>query len=81
MEFFWVILTLLPFLVLIPGAWALAVWAARERDSQSKLVEKLTTREKDSLGIGESEARAQRADQRKSPAASAGLKVSGTTLT
>jgi len=40
--------------VLLPGAWALAVWAAREDDSQSKLVEKLTTREKDSLGIGES---------------------------
>ena len=53
MEFFWVILTLLPFLVLIPGAWALAVWAARERDSQSKLIEKLTTHEKDPLGTSE----------------------------
>jgi hypothetical protein len=50
---FWlIILTIIPFLVLIPGAWALVVWAAREPDSQSKLVEKLTTHEKDSLGIG-----------------------------
>jgi hypothetical protein len=45
---FWsIILTLIPFLVLIPGAWALAVWAARQRDSQSKLVEKLTARKKE----------------------------------
>ena len=36
------ILMLVPFLVLIPGAWALAVWAARQRDAQSKLVERLT---------------------------------------
>jgi hypothetical protein len=42
-SFWFIIFTLIPFLVLIPGAWALAVWAARERDSQSKLVEKLTT--------------------------------------
>jgi hypothetical protein len=50
---FWFILTLIPFLVLISGAWALAVWAARQRDSQSELVEKLTTREEGSLGRGE----------------------------
>ena len=47
------ILTVIPFLVLIPGAWALAVWASRERDAQSKLVEKLTTREKDLARTGE----------------------------
>jgi hypothetical protein len=44
---FGVIVTLIPLLVLIPGAWALAVWAARQRDAQSKLVEKLTRREKE----------------------------------
>ena len=42
------ILTLIPFLVLIPGAWALAVWASKQRDSQSKLVDKLTARKEDS---------------------------------
>ncbi|HUJ38248.1 MAG TPA: hypothetical protein VLW88_11290 [Hyphomicrobium sp.] len=41
------ILTLIPFLVLIPGAWALAVWASKQRDSQSKLVDKLTARKKE----------------------------------
>ena len=81
MEFFWVILTLLPFLVLIPGAWALAVWAAREDDSQSKLVEKLTTREKDSLGIGESGLERSAPTKEKAPRPLPGLKVSGTTLT
>lgn len=40
-------LTLVPFLVLIPGAWALAVWASKQRDSQSKLVDKLTGRKKE----------------------------------
>jgi hypothetical protein len=41
------ILTLIPFLVLIPGAWALAGWASKQRDSQSKLVDKLTGRKKE----------------------------------
>jgi len=46
-SFWFIILTLIPFLVLIPGAWALAVWASKQRDSQSKLVEKLTARKKE----------------------------------
>jgi hypothetical protein len=43
---FWFILTLIPCLLLVVGACALVVWAIKQRDSQSKLVEKLTVREK-----------------------------------
>ncbi len=37
------LLTLIPFLVLVPGAWALAVWASKQRDAQSDIIERLTT--------------------------------------
>jgi hypothetical protein len=33
--------------VLIPGAWALAVWASKQRDAQSKVIEKLTNKKKE----------------------------------
>ena len=36
------LLTLIPFLVLIPGAWFLAMWASKQRDAQSDLIERLT---------------------------------------
>jgi len=42
-----IILTLVPFLVLIPGAWALAVWASKQRDAQSKVIEELTNKKKE----------------------------------
>ncbi len=38
----WFILAVIPFLVLIPGAAALAVWAARQHDEQLDLIERLT---------------------------------------
>ena len=38
----WFILAVIPFLVLIPGAVALAVWASKQRDAQSDLIERLT---------------------------------------
>jgi hypothetical protein len=47
---FWFILTLIPCLLLIVGAWALVVWAVRQPDTQSKLVEQLTTHKKDCPG-------------------------------
>jgi hypothetical protein len=45
---FWSILTLAPSLLLVAGGCALAVWAARLRDPQSELVEKLTAVERKS---------------------------------
>ena len=41
---FWFILTLIPCLLLVVGACALVVWAAKQGDSQSKLVDRLTAR-------------------------------------
>jgi hypothetical protein len=41
---FWSVLTLVRLLLLTTGICALAVWAARLRDVQSELVEKLTSR-------------------------------------
>jgi hypothetical protein len=78
-EISWFILTFIPLLVLIPGAWALAVWAARQPDSQSKMVEKLTTRGKDFPEEGRSKLRARRADEEKSPAGLCGAEVNAGT--
>lgn len=47
---FWFILTLIPCLLLIVGTWALVVWAVRQPDTQSELVEQLTTQKKDLPG-------------------------------
>ena len=41
---FWFILTLIPCLLLVVGACVLVVWAAKQGDSQSKLVDSLTAR-------------------------------------
>jgi len=38
----WTMLTLAPSCLLVVGACALAAWAARQRDAQSELVERLT---------------------------------------
>jgi hypothetical protein len=47
---FWFILTLIPCLLLIVGAWTLVVWAVRQPDTQSELVEQLTTHKKELPG-------------------------------
>jgi hypothetical protein len=47
---FWFILTLIPCLLLIVGTWALVVWAVRQPDTQSELVEQLTKQKKDLPG-------------------------------
>ena len=38
----WTVLTLAPTLLLVAGVCALAAWAARQCDSQSELIERLT---------------------------------------
>jgi hypothetical protein len=45
----WSILALASLLLLVAGACALAVWAARQNDSQSELVERLTGKQKRSV--------------------------------
>ena len=42
----WSILALASSLLLVAGAWALAVWAARQHDLQSELIEKLTGKQR-----------------------------------
>jgi hypothetical protein len=45
----WSILALASSLLLVAGACALAVWAARQHDSQSELIEKLTGKQRGTL--------------------------------
>jgi hypothetical protein len=46
---FWSVLALASSLLFIAGAWGLAVWAAKQHDSQSELIERLTGKQKRSV--------------------------------